>query len=170
VYGSIYAEPWHWVKLSGKIHAPTALLSLIEWTPPPTSHYIRIEIIWSSSMRGAEVKQLLSLNGIKQQSSSQLRYQSTDRIILSPWHMCIAFRMLVRSSNVTNSTKYRCNLRGARGGGANAPTIYFVRKNSFLCCWVEAGQTKNMEVFSTRLFSGVKTHTHKKKMENLRPN
>jgi len=35
-------------------------------------------------MRGAEVKQLLSLNGIKQQSSSQLRYQSTDRIILSP--------------------------------------------------------------------------------------
>jgi len=61
-------------------------------------------------MRGAEVKQLLSLNGIKQQSSGQLRYQSTDRIIPSPRHMYLAFRTLVRSSNATNSTRYRCNL------------------------------------------------------------
>jgi hypothetical protein len=34
LYGSTYAEPWHWVKLSGKLNAPTALLSL-SWNEPP---------------------------------------------------------------------------------------------------------------------------------------
>jgi len=106
-------------------------------------------------MRGAEVKQLLSLNGVKQQSSSQLRYQSTDRIMLSPGHMYLAFRMLARSSNATNSTKYRCNFRGAKGEQTLLQYILYV-KVVFWTTELKKGK-QIMEVFSTRCFSGVKT-------------
>ena len=74
--------------------------------------------------------------------------------------MYFAFWKLLRSRNATNSTRHGCNLSGATG---QRMLLQYILGVEVVCLgyWVEEGEIQNMEIFSTRFFSGVKTQKWK---------